>query len=118
VGRIQVPRSQFQFEREGIDPVTGEVVKVYSPFKRLARQLLQGPFALACVLVLGGLIVSCFSIEIFINEVYTGPFKQYLVSQTASFLRQKTLLLTYHRPSCRSSSSPSSTRPSPRCLPV
>lgn len=89
VGRIQLPRSQFQFEREGIDPVTGEVVKVYSPFKRLARQLLQGPFALACVVVLGGLIVSCFSIEIFINEVYNGPFKQYLVSWPTFFFTPK-----------------------------
>lgn len=80
VSKIQHPRPQFKFEREAEDPVTGEIVKVYSPFKRLSRQLLQVPFALACVTVLGGLIFGCFSIEIFINEVYNGPFKQYLVS--------------------------------------
>lgn len=80
VSKIQHPRTQFQFEREATDPVTGEIVKVFSPFKRLQRQLLQVPFALACLLVLGGLIVTCFSIEIFISEVYNGPFKQYLVS--------------------------------------
>ena len=80
VGRIQHPRPQFRFESEAVDPVTGEVVKVYSPFKRLARQLLQVPFAAACVVALGGLIVSCFAIEIFLTEVYNGPFKQYLVS--------------------------------------
>jgi len=80
VSKIQHPRPQFQWEREAQDPVTGEIVKVYSPFKRLARQLLTIPFALACVVVLGGLIISCFSIEIFITEIYTGPFKQYLVS--------------------------------------
>ncbi|KAK4043370.1 calcium-activated chloride channel-domain-containing protein [Parachaetomium inaequale] len=91
VGRIQLPRSQFQFDREGVDPVTGEVVKVYSPYKRLARQLLQAPFAAACVVVLGGLIGSCFAIEIFINEVYNGPFKQYL-----TFL--PTILLTILNP--------------------
>jgi hypothetical protein len=79
VSRIQHPRPQFQFERESVDPVTGEIVKVYSPFKRLARQLLQVPFAAACMVVLGGLIVGCFAIEIFITEVYNGPFKQYLV---------------------------------------
>ncbi|KAK4450641.1 Anoctamin-10 [Podospora aff. communis PSN243] len=78
VSKIQHPRPQFKFEREAQDPVTGEIIKVYSPFKRLARQLLQIPFALACVTVLGSLILSCFSIEIFINEVYDGPFKQYL----------------------------------------
>jgi anoctamin-10 len=78
VSKIQQPRPQFQHEREAQDPVTGEVVKVYSPFKRLQRQLLQVPFALACVAVLGSLIAGCFAIEIFISEIYNGPFKQYL----------------------------------------
>ncbi|KAL5615227.1 hypothetical protein BROUX41_005283 [Berkeleyomyces rouxiae] len=78
VSKIQLDRSQFVFDREDIDPVTGEPVKVYSPFKRLGVQLLQIPFAMACVVVLGGLIVTCNSLEIFINEVYDGPFKQYL----------------------------------------
>jgi len=82
VSKIQFPRSQFKFDREAQDPVTGEIIKVYSPFKRLQRQLLQIPFALACVIVLGSMIVSCFSIEIFISEVYNGPFKQYLVRPT------------------------------------
>ncbi|PSS02106.1 calcium-activated chloride channel-domain-containing protein [Coniella lustricola] len=91
VSRIQHPRTQFQFDRETKDPVTGEVVKVYSPLKRLRRQLLQLPFALACLLVLGSLIISCFAIEIFISEVYNGPFKQYLV-----FL--PTVLLTIFMP--------------------
>jgi hypothetical protein len=80
VSKIQHPRPQFRFEREGVDPVTGEIVKVYSPYKRLARQLLQVPFAAACVAALGGVIAGCFAIEVFINEVYNGPFKQYLVS--------------------------------------
>ncbi|KAK4165965.1 calcium-activated chloride channel-domain-containing protein [Cladorrhinum sp. PSN259] len=91
VGKIQLPRPQFQFERESLDPVTGEIVKVYSPYKRLARQALQVPFAIACVVVLGSLIVSCFAIEIFINEVYIGLFKQYL-----TFL--PTVLLTIFMP--------------------
>lgn len=80
VSKIQHPRTEFLFERETQDPVTGEVVKIFSPYKRLQRQLLQVPFALSCLLVLGTLIVSCFSIEIFISEVYNGPFKSYLVS--------------------------------------
>ncbi|KUI53766.1 hypothetical protein VP1G_01282 [Cytospora mali] len=91
VSRIQHPRPQFQFEREAQDPVTGEIVKVYPPLKRLQRQLLQLPFAIVCLLVLGSLIISCFSIEIFISEVYNGPFKKYLV-----FL--PTVLLTVFMP--------------------
>ncbi|KAG7131417.1 hypothetical protein HYQ45_010003 [Verticillium longisporum] len=78
VSKIQTPRPQFEFEHEAEDPVTGEPVKVYSPFKRLQTQLLQIPFAVACILVLGTLIVTCNSLEIFINEVYNGPLKQYL----------------------------------------
>ena len=62
------------------DPITGEDVKIYSPAKRLARQLLQVPFAIGASLALGSLIATCFGIEIFISEVYDGPFKTYLVS--------------------------------------
>ncbi|KAL2126841.1 hypothetical protein VTI74DRAFT_144 [Chaetomium olivicolor] len=91
VSRIQHPRPQFRFERESVDPVTGEIIKVYPPLKRLARQLLQVPFAVACVCALGGLIAGCFAIEIFITEVYNGPFKQYL-----TFL--PTILLTVLNP--------------------
>ena len=80
VSKIQHPRSQYQFDSEAVDPVTGEIIKVWSPWTRLQRQLLQVPFAMACMLVLGSMIVSCFSIEIFISEIYNGPFKQYLVS--------------------------------------
>lgn len=85
VSRIQHPRSQFQYDREAHDPVTGEVIKIYSPIKRLQMQLLQLPFALACLGILGSLILSCFSIEIFISEVYNGPFKQYLVRYLPDF---------------------------------
>jgi anoctamin-10 len=42
---------------------------------------LQVPFAIAAATVLGGLIAGCFAIEIFISEVYGGPFKAYLVSK-------------------------------------
>lgn len=78
VSSIQHQRPEFRWEYEAEDPVTGEPVKVYSPYKRFQTQLLQIPFALACIVVLGSLVVTCNSLEIFINEVYNGPFKQYL----------------------------------------
>ncbi|KAI0470159.1 DUF590-domain-containing protein [Xylaria cf. heliscus] len=78
VSRIQHPRTQFQWDHEAPDPVTGELVKYYPPMKRLKIQLLQIPFALACILVLGALYVFCFGVEIFLTEVYNGPFKSYL----------------------------------------
>ncbi|KAH8681272.1 calcium-activated chloride channel-domain-containing protein [Xylariales sp. PMI_506] len=78
VSRIQHPRAKFQWDHEAADPVTGEPVKVYSTLKRMQTQLLQLPFALICVLILGALYVFCFAIEIFISEIYDGPFKTYL----------------------------------------
>ena len=79
VSRIQHPRAQFQWEYEAPDPVTGEPVRHYPPTKRLRTQLLQIPFAIGCVLVLGALYVFCFGVEIFLTQVYDGPFKSYLV---------------------------------------
>ncbi|KAI0099924.1 DUF590-domain-containing protein [Nemania sp. FL0031] len=78
VSRIQHARTKFQWDHEAPDPVTGELVKHYPPMKRLQTQLLQVPFAFACVLVLGALYMFCFSIEIFLTQVYDGPFKSYL----------------------------------------
>jgi anoctamin-10 len=80
VSKIQHKRPAFKYESIIKDPITGEDIKVYSPIKRLSRQLLQVPFAIAAALVLGSLIATCFAIEIFISEVYDGPFKSYLVS--------------------------------------
>lgn len=79
VSHIQLPRTQFQWDHEKVDPVTGEPVKVYSPHKRLRTQFLQVPFAVVCMLILGALYVFCLAIEIFLSEVYNGPFKSYLV---------------------------------------
>lgn len=79
VSKIQMPRVEFVSDRVAEDPVTGEKKGVYSPFKRFGTQLLQAPFTVACVLVLGGFIAMCNSLEVFINEVYTGPFKMFLV---------------------------------------
>lgn len=78
VSKIQHPSPDFKHEHTAQDPITGEQVRVYSPLKRLSRQLLQVPFALAAATILGGLIATCFGIEIFISEVYDGPFKSYL----------------------------------------
>lgn len=79
VSKIQQKRPQYIYESEMKDPITGELIHFYSPMKRFARQLLQIPFAIVAALLLGTLIVTCYCIEIFISEVYDGPFKGYLV---------------------------------------
>ncbi|KAF2145064.1 uncharacterized protein K452DRAFT_356396 [Aplosporella prunicola CBS 121167] len=79
VSQIESTRKDFKHEKEVSDPVTGETVKVFPATKRLQWQLLQIPFALASILVLGSLIAVCFAIEVFISEVYNGPLKSILV---------------------------------------
>lgn len=80
VSKIQHARPEYRWDYETEDEVTGEPVRVYSPVKRLQSQILQVPFALACIVALGSLSVTAISLEIFINQVYAGPGKQYLVS--------------------------------------
>ncbi|KAL8715018.1 MAG: hypothetical protein Q9220_000975 [cf. Caloplaca sp. 1 TL-2023] len=79
VAAIQEKRREFKHEKEIKDPVTGETLQIFPATKRLARQLLQVPFAILAATVLGTLIATCFGIEIFLSEVYNGPGKSLLV---------------------------------------
>jgi len=79
VSKIQLPRNDFKWDHEAADPVTGEAVKVYSPVNRFKTQLLQIPFAAGCLVLLGAVYLFCLSVEIFISQIYDGPFKTYLV---------------------------------------
>ena len=79
VSSIQQKRRDFQHEKEIHDPVTGETVQIFPATKRLGRQALQVPFALLASLALGTIIAVCFGIEVFLSEVYNGPFKSILV---------------------------------------
>lgn len=80
VSTIESKRHDFMSEKEITDPVTGEKTQLFSGTKRLQRQLLQLPFALVAALALGALIATCFAIEIFISEIYTGPLQWILVN--------------------------------------
>jgi anoctamin-10 len=98
---IQHSRPEFEYEKEVFDTVTGEKVKVFPSRKRLMRQLLQVPFAILAINVLGGLIATCFGIEIFISEVYNGPLKWLLVNLTALNAIRYSILLRAVRSSFR-----------------
>ena len=80
VSEIQEQRREFKWDKEIKDPVTGETLHVFSSLKRLFRQSLAIPFGLIALLALGAIIATCFGIEIFLSEVYSGPFKSILVS--------------------------------------
>ena len=81
VSAIQEKRRDFKYEKEIKDPITGETVQIFPAASRLRRQLLQVPFALTAAFVLGTIIATCFGIEIFLSEIYSGPFKSVLVGQ-------------------------------------
>ncbi|KAF9894460.1 hypothetical protein FE257_007963 [Aspergillus nanangensis] len=72
-------RLDFKPEREVRDARTGEIKGVFPIGKRMQRQLLQVPFTVVAAIGLGVIIATCFAIEIFISEIYNGPFKGYLV---------------------------------------
>jgi anoctamin-10 len=48
-------------------------------WKRIARGMLQIPFGLAAGVGLAAVLTWIFSVEVFMSEVYSGPFKQFLV---------------------------------------
>lgn len=79
VSNIEVQRHDFSPEKSITDPVTGEQMAWFPSQKRLRRQLLQLPFALAASIALGTIIATAFAIEIFVSEVYSGPGQQFLV---------------------------------------
>lgn len=97
VSSIHEKRRDFKHEKEIQDPVTGETVQIFPATKRLGRQALQVPFALLASLALGTIIAVCFGIEVFLSEIYNGPFKSILV--TAVFipvvLEQRLILRRY-----------------------
>ncbi|CRG88001.1 putative protein C691,05c [Talaromyces islandicus] len=78
VGVLKATRMEFVWDKEVIDPLTGELRKVFSSRKQVLRQMLQIPFGIMAGVVLGLLVVATFAMEVFISEVYQGPFKTYL----------------------------------------
>jgi hypothetical protein len=79
VSAVETKRREFKPEKEIRDEGTGEMRGVFPATKRMQRQLLQIPFALLAAIGLGVIIATCFAIEIFIAELYSGPLKSYLV---------------------------------------
>lgn len=79
VSSIEIKRKDFVGEKVVRDRLTGQETHIFSAPKRMQRQLLQIPFVIAASLALGTVIATCFGIEIFISEVYNGPFKTWLV---------------------------------------
>ncbi|RMZ81909.1 hypothetical protein DV738_g2037, partial [Chaetothyriales sp. CBS 135597] len=78
VSIIQQRRRGFEPEKIITDNITGEKVPYFPAKKRAQRQLLQIPLTLLSIVALGSIICLTYVIEIFISEVYKGPFKSIL----------------------------------------
>ncbi|RMZ87062.1 hypothetical protein DV736_g5710, partial [Chaetothyriales sp. CBS 134916] len=78
VSIIQQRRRGFEPEKIITDDITGEQVPFFPAKKRVQRQLLQIPLTLLSIVALGSIICLSYVIEIFISEVYNGPFKSIL----------------------------------------
>ncbi|KAG9069435.1 hypothetical protein KI688_010337 [Linnemannia hyalina] len=61
------------------DPVTGEMVPFFSPWKRWTRKLLGIPVVLGGALALTTVISAVFGIEVFLTNYYDGYLKEYLI---------------------------------------
>ncbi|SMQ47056.1 unnamed protein product [Zymoseptoria tritici ST99CH_3D7] len=94
VGAIDTKRTGFVPTTEVEDPATGEIQKIFPATERVKRQLLQLPFAILAIVVLGSLIFACFAIEIFIGEIYDGPGKSILAFTPTVILTTCLPLLT------------------------
>ena len=79
VSSIESTRREFKPDKVHKDPLTGEDMAHFSIKTRLQRQILQVPLAIGSIIALGLVICTCYAIEIFISEVYSGPFKSVLV---------------------------------------
>jgi anoctamin-10 len=95
VSRIETKRKEFRHEKQITDPITGEKVLIFPATKRLQRQLWQIPFTLAAIVSLGTIIATCFGIEVFISEVYNGPFKSILVRLLLTISLTQLIMIRY-----------------------
>jgi anoctamin-10 len=75
---IEIRRFQFEPEKVIPDAITGAPRPFYPGWKRILTQLSFIPFAIVSVLLLTAFQTAVFCIEIFITQVYNGPFKDYL----------------------------------------
>lgn len=78
VGSLKVNRPKFRYEKVIID-AAGRTRHYFPKWKSLLRQMLQIPFFVVALCVLGSIIALVFTIETLISEAYQGPYKSLLV---------------------------------------
>ena len=77
VGTLKLNQPKFRYEKIIVD-AAGRTKHYFPKWKTVTRQLLQIPFFITALFMLGAIITSVFAVEIVISEVYDGPYKWYL----------------------------------------
>ncbi|KAI8596552.1 calcium-activated chloride channel-domain-containing protein [Dissophora ornata] len=72
-------RHEFQGDGNTVDPITGETVPFFSPWKRWARKIAGLPIIFAGALMLSVLVTLMFVVEVFLEVYYGGYMKEILV---------------------------------------
>lgn len=76
--QLEHKRAAFVGSTTAVDPITKQSVPMFNPFIRLARESLVVPFTVVAGGFLALVLTAIFAVEVFIGEVYDGPFKSVL----------------------------------------
>lgn len=79
VSKTEMRRPSFKGETTMLDPVTGEMVPYFSPWKRWTRKAVGVPVVIGGALTLAAVITCVFGIEVFLTIYYDGYMKEVLV---------------------------------------
>ncbi|KAG0056381.1 hypothetical protein BGZ83_005297 [Gryganskiella cystojenkinii] len=79
VSKTEMRRPSFKGETMLMDPVTGEMVPYFSPWKRWTRKIAGVPVVIGGALALAAVITCVFGIEVFFTIYYDGYMKQVLI---------------------------------------
>ncbi|AEO59358.1 hypothetical protein MYCTH_2119594 [Thermothelomyces thermophilus ATCC 42464] len=74
VGAVKITRPQYRWQKIIVDS-TGRRKHYYPKRKQMLRQLLQIPFMITAVVILGVIILGIFALETLISEAYDGPYR-------------------------------------------
>ncbi|KAF8925756.1 calcium-activated chloride channel-domain-containing protein [Dissophora ornata] len=79
VSKTEMKRPSFKGDTLALDPVTGEMVPQFSPWKRWSRRVAGLPVILGGALALAAVITAVFGIEVFFTIYYDGYLKEILI---------------------------------------
>lgn len=99
VGSLKTNRPNYIYEKVIVDS-SGRTKHYYPKWKSFARQSLQIPFFVFCLVTLGVIITMVFALEVLVSEAYEGPWKTWLV-RSLLIVGGRNMMLMICRSMCR-----------------